>query len=423
MSGTVISNDSNYRGTASYAWTVVGILWIVSLLNYLDRLMLTSMRDPIKDSIPMTDAQFGLLTSVFLLIYGILSPFGGYFADRFSRKLVIVVSLLVWSCVTIWTGFVHSFAEMITARAVMGISEACYMPAAVAMIVDYHRGRTRSLASGIVYSGVYAGSALGGTGGYIAECCGWRYGFHLFGIIGVVYAVILYFFLKDAPSGQPENSENRSETAVNKSEENPGIFKVLRELFRSRSYWIIIVYGCLLGMTFWVIYAWLPTYYKDKFNLSLGSAGISATAFIQVSSFIGVFLGGILADRWSRVNVRGRLYVPFIGFVIGGPFLFLMASTGIFGIAIASIIIFGISKGFHDSNFMPIISQVVDEKYRATGYGMMSFFSVIAGGIMIYIGGALKDANISLALIFQVSAVGVLLSGLILLALKLKKET
>jgi MFS transporter, Spinster family, sphingosine-1-phosphate transporter len=407
----------------SYAWTVVGVLWIVSLLNYLDRLLIASMRDPIKESIPMSDAQFGLLTSVFLLVYGILSPFGGYFADRYSRKLVIVISLLVWSAVTIWTGFVHSFGEMITARAIMGISEACYMPAAVAMIVDYHRGSTRSLASGIVYSGVYAGMALGGTGGYIAEFWGWRYGFHLFGIIGVVYAAILFFMLRDAPKDESVINETTSEKVDNTDERGIGIFQILRELFKSRSYWIIIIYGCLLGMTFWVIYAWLPTYYKDQFNLSLGGAGVSATAFIQVSSFIGVIIGGILADRWSRVNVRGRLYVPFIGFMLGGPFLFLMATTGVFGIAIASIIIFGFAKGFHDANFMPIISQVVDKRYRATGYGMMSFFSVITGGIMIYVGGALKDANISLSLIFQISAVGVLMAGLVLLALKLNKET
>ena len=381
------------------------------------------MRDPIKDSIPMSDAQFGLLTSVFLLVYGILSPFGGYFADRYSRKLVIVASLVVWSGVTIWTGFVQSFGEMITARAIMGISEACYMPAAVALIVDYHKGRTRSLASGILYSGVYAGMALGGTGGYIAEDMGWRFGFHLFGIIGVLYAIILFFILKDAPGAEQEGSGPITERIGKEEEKRISIFQILRDLFKSRSYWIIIIYGCLLGMTFWVIYAWLPTYYKDKFNLSLGGAGVSATAFIQVSSFIGVIVGGILADRWSRKNIRGRLYVPFIGFMLGGPFLFLMATTGVFGIAIASIIIFGFAKGFHDSNFMPIISQVVDKRYRATGYGMMSFFSVITGGIMIYVGGALKDANISLSLIFQISAVGVLFAGLILLSLKLKKET
>lgn len=415
----MINTDKNRM---RYAWFTVGILWVVSLLNYLDRLLLASMRDPIKESIPMTDAQFGLLTSIFLLIYGILSPFGGYLADRYSRKFVILTSLFVWSAVTYWTGSVNTFGEMLTARAMMGISEACYMPAAVALIVDYHRGPTRSLASGILMSGLYAGMAMGGAGGYIAEFWGWRFGFHLFGILGIFYAVFLFFFLKDAPSYKQEIAPAGAE---NSGEGNSrlALGEIVRSLFGSRSYRIIIIYSILLGMTFWVIYAWLPTYFKERFNLSLGGAGVSATAFIQVASFIGVLLGGIWADRWSRRNVRGRLYVPVIGFLIGGPFLFLMASTDLFIIAIASIIVFGLAKGFHDSNFMPIIAQVVDNRSRATGYGLMSFFSVISGGIMIYIGGALRDANVSLSLSFQICAVGVFLSGIVLLLLKVKKES
>ena len=196
--------------------------------------------------------------------------------------------------------------------------------------------------------------------------------------------------------------------------------EIIRNLFSSRSYWIIILYGTLLGMTFWVIYTWLPTYFKDGFKLSLGEAGVSATAFIQIASFIGVISGGIMADRLSRKYINGRILIPAIGFVIGGPFLFLMASTGIFWIAVASIIIFGLAKGFHDANFMPVICQVVDQRYQATGYGIMSFFSVIAGGIMIYIGGVLKDSGISLSLVFQISAVGVFISGLMLFFIHLK---
>src|SRR4051812_16778753 len=100
--------------------------------------MITTMRDPIKESIQMTEAQFGLLTSVFLWVYGVLSPFGGYLADRFNRRSVIMVSLFVWSAVTWWTGHVHTFHELLAARALMGISEACYIPAALALIADYH---------------------------------------------------------------------------------------------------------------------------------------------------------------------------------------------------------------------------------------------------------------------------------------------
>jgi MFS family permease len=131
-----------------YPWAIVGILWIVAFLNYFDRNLITSMRDPIVGDFKLTDAQFGLLTSVFLWSYGFLSPLGGYFADKYGRKKIIVFSVCVWSAVTLWTGFVTSFNEMLIARIIMGISEACYIPAGLAMIADYHKGKTRSLATG-----------------------------------------------------------------------------------------------------------------------------------------------------------------------------------------------------------------------------------------------------------------------------------
>lgn len=404
--------------TNFYAWLIVGLLWFVALLNYLDRLLIASMRDPIVESIPMSDARFGLLTSVFLWVYGILSPFGGYFADKYSRKKVIVLSLFVWSAVTLWTGYVHSFAEMLVARAMMGISEACYIPAALALIADYHKGNTRSLANGLHISGLYAGMALGGVGGFIADAWGWRYAFHLFGGIGVAYGVLMFLILKDFPKESKERSV--SSTQPDKIEAT-GEFSVkdsLKKLFGTSSYWVLIIYNGAIGMAFWLIYSWLPTYIKEQFGLRLGEAGISATGFIQIASFIGVILGGSVADRWSAVNVRGRVFIPVIGFTLGCPFLFLMASTDIFGIAIAGMIGFGLARGFHDSNLMPIMCQVTDRRYRATGYGFLNFFSTIVGGLMVYAGGALRDNNINLSHIFQFSAVLLLLSSWLLLLVK-----
>lgn len=412
---------STNKGISNYAWAVVGLLWVVAMLNYLDRLLLTSMHDPIKESIQMTDAQFGLLTSVFLWVYGFLSPFGGYFADRYSRKLVIVFSVLVWSAVTLWTGFVHSFGEMLAARALMGVSEACYIPAALALITDYHKGSTRSLATGLHVSGLYAGMALGGVGGYIAEFWGWRYGFHIFGGFGIAYAIFLMLFLKNASKEEDQPQELELAAKVDAGE-HVGIMDTIRDLFGSRSFWILLFYNAVLGMSFWLVNAWLPTFLKEQFNLSLGEAGVSATGYIQVASFVGVIVGGILADRWSRRNVRGRLYMPIIGFTLGAPCLYLMATTGLFGVAVAGMVVFGLARGFHDSNLMPIMCQVVDKRFRATGYGVLNFLSTITGGVMIYIGGAMKDANFSLSFVFQISAVGMLVASWFLFAVKPKKN-
>ena len=403
------------RSTTNYAWMVVGILWFVSMLNYLDRLLIASMRTPIKADIPMTDAEFGLLTSAFLIIYAILSPLGGYLADRYSRKWVIFSSLLLWSVITLLTGFVQNYTQLITTRAIMGISEAFYMPAAVALVMDYHKGSTRSKASGILMTGLYAGMALGGLGGYIATIWSWQIGYHLFGALGIFYAVVVYFTLKDAPKDKEEQETEKSGNSFN-------FIEMLKSLFSSRGYLLILLYGLLGGVCVWLIYAWLPTFFQEGFHLSLGKAGVSGTFYVQVASLIGVLVGGYLADKWAAKSNKGRIYITAIGFIIGGPFLYLMAAADLYWIAILGIVIFGLTKGNHDANFMPIITQVVDKKYKATGYGIMSFFSVLSGALMIYVGGYLKDIGISLDLVFKIAGIGILISGFVLLAIRPDKE-
>ena len=409
--------NSSANVVSRYSWLVVAMLWIVAFLNYLDRILITSMRDPIVEEFSLTDAQFGLLTAVFLWSYGIFSPFGGFIADKYSRKKVIVFSVLVWSVVTLWTGYVSSFHEMLFTRFLMGVSEACYIPAALALITDYHRGRTRSLATGLHMSGLYAGLALGGLGGYIATLWGWRFGFHAFGAFGVVYSILLLYLLKD----QKEPAADVEKGEANGNKITPSV--AFKALFRETSFYILLFYFAVLGMVNWLVNGWLPTFLKDHFSLGLGQAGFSATGYIQIGSFLGGILGGILADRWTRKNKKGRLYILIIGFTLGAPFLFLMASTNIFGIAIIAMLVFGLARGFNDSNLMPILRQVADGRFVATGYGILNFLSTIVGGSMVYVGGALKDADIDLSIIYQVAAVIMLIATWSLFAVKIKKSS
>ena len=407
---------SSFFSSKNYAWIIVALLWVVAFLNYFDRILITSMRDPIVAAFTINDAQYGLLTSVFLWSYGILSPLGGYFADKYGRKPVIVFSVLVWSIVTLWTGFAQTFGEMLAARLCMGISEACYIPAALALIADYHKGATRSLATGIHMSGLYAGLALGGLGGYISEAWGWRFGFQVFGFFGVAYALILAFTLKKPVM--------KSQQAVAETEAKAAPVNILQsfKLFSIFSFRILMFYFCAYGIVNWLIYGWLPTFLKSHFNLDLGQAGISATGYVQIGSFAGVLLGGIVADRWHKINKRGRLYVIIIGFTIGAPFLFLMSYTYTFGVAIAGMIVYGLARGFNDANLMPVLCQVIDERYIATGYGFLNFLSTIVGGVMVYAGGLLRDANIGLSIIYGGSAILLLLAAWSLFLVKIKRQ-
>jgi predicted MFS family arabinose efflux permease len=396
----------------SRAWLPVGLLWVIALLNYLDRLMITTVREPLVAEISMTDAQFGLLTSAFLWVYGAFSPLGGYLADRFSRKSVILVSLFIWSAVTWWTGRMHDFESLLAARALMGLSEACYIPAALALIADFHPGPTRSLATGLHMSGVYVGAALGGVGGYVAEHFGWRAGFHWFGLFGVGYAVVSAFLLRDA-GPQPVRPAAPKETSA-----GIGAGEALRALFRQPAFLLLLVVNALVGVANWAVYGWLPTFLREHFRLDLGAAGLTATGYVQIASFAGVVLGGIWADRWSRSQPRARAFVPALGFCAAAPCLFLGVGASVLSAAIAGLIVFGLGRGFFDANHMPVLRSIADQRYSATGYGLLNFVSCATGGLLIFVGGWLKDAQVDLVHVFRFSAVSLLVAGGLLFALK-----
>ena len=396
------------------AWLAVALLCVVGCLNYLDRTMITTMRESIKTAIPMTDAQFGLLTAVFLWIYGLMSPFAGFLADRYNRSRVIIGSLFVWSLVTWLTSQATTFNELLATRALMGISEACYIPAAMALIVDYHRGSTRSLATGIHIAGVMVGQSLGFVGGMIAESHDWSVAFSVFGLVGVVYSAVLLFFLRDAPRiVEPQDTVAQAELPVRFGD-------AVRHLFSNPSYIMLLIFWSLLGVLGWLIVGWLPTFYQEQFNLSQSQAGLYATGYFHTAALVGVLTGGALADRVSLKNPRGRILVPAIGLCIAAPAIFLASTTDILSVAVIGFVFYAFTRVFSDANMMPILCLISDPRYRATGYGILNLFSCIIGGLGLYAGGVLRDAHVNFSQIFQVATGLLVICAFILFTLKPK---
>ena len=201
------------KNSKIYPWIVVGLLWGVALLNYMDRQMLSTMKDAMQvDIVELQSAtNFGYLMAIFLWIYALMSPVSGVIADRMSRKWLIVGSLFVWSSVTYLMGVAETFNQIVFLRALMGVSEALYIPAGLSLIADYHTGKSRSLAVGIHMTGLYTGQAIGGFGATVADAFSWHTTFHWFGIIGIAYAVILMLFLHDKVTTKKRNAERYSD--------------------------------------------------------------------------------------------------------------------------------------------------------------------------------------------------------------------
>lgn len=375
-----------------YPWVVVGLLWMVALLNYMDRQMLSTMKSAMMIDITELESatNFGRLMAVFLWIYGLMSPIAGMIADRINRKWLIVGSLFVWSFVTLMMGYSTSFDELYVLRAIMGVSEALYIPAGLSLITDYHQEKTRSLAVGIHMTGLYTGQALGGFGATIAGAYSWETTFHWFGIIGILYSVILMFFLKD----KKEHAIPEPKMAFG-IKENPvmAAVKGMGMLFINISFWIILLYFATSSLPGWATKNWLPTLFVENLSIDMAEAGPLSTFTIAISSFIGVIAGGILSDKWIQKNVRGRIYTGSIGLGLTIPALLLLGFGDSFPMIIGGGLCFGIGFGIFDANNMPILCQFVSPRYRATAYGIMNMTGVFAGAFITKLLGESTDAG------------------------------
>jgi len=412
------------------AWLIVGLLFPVALLNYLDRQMIASMKVSVMGDIKDigSEANWGHMLASFKWVYAVFSPIGGYIADRFSRKLTIFGSLFVWSLITWLTGHVGSFNELYWARTAMGISEAFYIPAALALIADYHTGSTRSRAVGVHQMGIYCGVMVGGFAGYVADTpdLGWRFMFDFTGLAGILYAIPLLFLLRDVPRQAINHEKPVKTTVTNKFVQAlDHIIETARELLSNRNFILLVLYFTLPALAAWVVRDWMPAILQKAFNISQGKAGVSAALYWQGAALLSAVLGGWLADRWMRKSERGRIHVSAIGMMLIVPAMFGVGNApalNSFALAIAALILFGVGWGFFDCNNMPILSQIVRPELRATGYGLMNFVSMMCGGMADWGFGAMTDRGVPLNMIFGVFALVCVASLVIVLMIRPKRE-
>lgn len=393
----------NLTSKKSYPWLVVAMLWFVALLNYLDRQMLATMKPFMEVDIAelVTATNFGRLMAVFLWIYAFMSPLSGIIADRLNRKWLIVVSLFVWSGVTLTMGYARNIDQLYILRAAMGVSEAFYVPAALSLIADYHQGKTRSLAIGFHTSGIYLGQAFGGFGATLAAGTSWQFTFHTFGLIGMMYSLLLIAFLRERKTYSIDTTRKRSVR-----QEFSAMGKGLSMLFSNIAFWVILFYFSAPSLPGWATKNWLPTLFSESLNMGMEKAGPLSTMTLAMASLVGVLVGGYMSDRWVAKRLKGRIYTGVIGLGLTIPALVLIGYGSGLSLIVTGALMFGLGFGIFDVNNMPILCQFVPSRYRATGYGFMNLAGISAGAVITNeLGKALDAGHMNTVFIAMIGAV------------------
>jgi MFS family permease len=310
-------------------------------------------------------------------VYAASGPLAGIIGDRMRRKTLIITGLIFWSLVTVATALSTTYWHLVLFRALEGFGEAFYFPASMSLIADYHGRDTRSRAMSIHQSSVYAGTIAGGAvAGYMAEIYGWRSSFYVFGILGIVLGLFLAVFLREARRGQAEDASDHA--LLNWRESN--LIDALRRLLSNRI--VLLLIGVFVGANFvaMIFLTWMPSFLYRKFGMSLSMAGLNSTAWLQISSVLGVLTGGWLADRWAKQKAGGRMRVQGLGLLAGVPFLFLTGWTQMVPVLVLAMIGFGYFKGMYDANIWASLYDVTPPERRATALGFMNSIGWLGGG-------------------------------------------
>jgi len=367
------------------------MLWLVCLLNYADRQAIGSIFPLLEKEFGFSKAELGLVGSAFMWVYAASAPFAGFAGDRHSRKGLILGGCFFWSLMTAVTGWSGKLWQFVTARALIGLGESVYFPAATSLLADYHGLRTRSTALSLHQSAVYIGTIAGGwLGAVIAERCGWRWAFYGFGAAGILVSLVLWSFLREMRRGASEGFAEESgeggrvmevTVPVHSGPQKPGFVETLVGLARRPGVALLMLaFACANGVAA-VFLVWAPTFLVEKFHLGLVSAGFSAVAAIQLASAVSAPLSGIVADRLS-ITIRGaRMMVQAVALVLGSLCVVLVAGATTMGWLVAAMIGFGLCKGAYDGGIFASVFDLVGPSERASVAGLMNMIGWGGGAL------------------------------------------
>jgi MFS family permease len=372
----------NEHSNPYYKWVVVSMMWLIASLNYTDRMTIFTVFPVLKKELLLSDITLALIGSSFLWVYAVFSPVGGYLGDRFSRRAVVLGSLFIFSLITFATGLARSGSQLIALRCLLGVSEALFLPPALAYIASYHADRTRSLANSIALSGLAIGAGFGSWyGGYMTEHYSWRTGFFVLGVAGILTMIAAMQVLRKDPAVVQHDAPNLAFEPL-----GPKIFAILKTPTASA----LLFLAFALSLTSWPTHSWLPTYLFENFRLSLTQAGSVITVFAALPALLGGIAGGILADRWVRRDLRGRMAVQVIGFSVMAPTMLVIGFMPSAKAIAIDLLIYSVARGMLEGNSMPLFCSVLPPNRWSMAYGIYNFAGTLAGSLGILFVGTQK---------------------------------
>lgn len=363
-------------------WTLIVFLWGCYALNHADRQVVYTLFPPLQKEFGYPDAVVGLTGALFLWVYGLCSPVAGVLGDRWSKTNLVVGSLAVWSGFTILTGLSPNGTFLLVCRALLGVSESMFMPAAYGLIANAHGPASRSRAIAIFGTSQMAGVAIGGSvSGLIAQQFHWRVSFWLLGAIGLVFAVPLYRFFRTLPA------EIRDGTGAAAEPANAGAF--LR-LFRIPTLLLLTAFVSVATFALFLVYTWLPTFFYDKFHLSLARAGFEASVYPQIGTLSGLLIGGWLADRYSLRFHAARFWILVVAAAGAAPCIYWLGVGATLPVARIAAMLFGFFAGFVAANQAAASFEIVPASLRASTIGVLNLVGSSVSGFGPFLGGVAR---------------------------------
>jgi len=348
--------------------TTLILLTALNLLNYADRNVLFAVQPLVQDEFHISKAQVGYLTSAFLICYMIAAPFVGPLADRYSRKLIIVIGAIFWSGLTLLTAVTHTYTELLIRHTLVGIGEATFVTIAPTFVADLFSERVRGRILGVFYLAIPVGSAAGYLlGGHLAPSHGWRFPFYIAATPGFLLALAV-LFVKEPERGRFDSLKETPERGT------------VLGLARNPAFLTATLGMAAMTFSLGGIQVWMPQFLYSERHYSLESANFIFGIIVVVDGVLASLAGGWLGDYWLPRMKSSYYLVSAAGMALGVPFMIMAVSTrGSFMVPAIAVAAF-----FLLLNTSPLNAAVINSAgahIRATAIAVNIFIIHILGDV------------------------------------------